>query len=78
MAQITKQSGAASSTPSVVKRWVLSFILTRMVDERRQAQKRTKQEANRQKQGRRHVVEYFHQVEDGYSHLAIQTLKKLH
>jgi len=36
-----------------------------------------KREVRRKKEGRRHVVEYFHQVDDGYSHLAIQMLRPL-
>lgn len=73
----TQQQGASSSTPSAIKRWVISKILTRAAIEKRQLALRAKREASRKKEGRRHVVEYFHQVEDGYSHLAIQVLAKL-
>lgn len=77
MSQITKQSGASSSTPSIVRRWAVSQILSRAMDEDRQARRAAQNEARRRKEGRGHVVEYFHQVDDGYSHLAIQTLSKL-
>ena len=37
---------------------------------------RRRREAKRKKAGLRHVIEYFHQVDDGYSHLAMQLLAK--
>lgn len=77
MSEVTKQSGASSSTPSRLRRWGLSRLLTHISSERRQARLRAKREAKRRREGRRHVVEYFHQVDDGYSHLAIQVLAKL-
>ncbi|WP_217632262.1 DsbA family protein [Rubrimonas cliftonensis] len=49
----------------------------RMIDDDRRSRQRDKAEARRLKEGRRHVVEYFHQVDDGYSHLALQSLAKL-
>jgi 2-hydroxychromene-2-carboxylate isomerase len=36
---------------------------------------RARAERARQKKGSRHLVEYFHQVDDGYSHLAAQILQ---
>lgn len=77
MTQITRQTGAASSNPSVLKRWLLSRLLTHVISPERLARQRARSEAKRRKNGRRHVVEYFHQVDDGYSHLAIQVLEKL-
>lgn len=38
---------------------------------------RAKIERARLKTGAPHVMEYFHQVDDGYSHLAAQVLQKL-
>ena len=39
--------------------------------------RRAKRERARRRAGRPHVVEYFHQVDDGYSHLAAQLLVPL-
>ncbi len=77
MSKATTQKGAASSTPSALKRWVLSRYLTHIISDDTMRRKRSKLEAKRQKEGRKHVVEYYHQVDDGYSHLAIQLLSKL-
>lgn len=77
MSEITKQKGASSSTPSPFMRWLSSKLMNYIGSEKRQAKIRNKREAKRIKEGRKHVVEYFHQVDDGYSHLAIQTLSKL-
>ncbi len=74
---ITRQKGAADSNPSALKRWLQSQLMTHLVSDRRQARERNRTENLRQRQGRRRVVEYFHQVDDGYSHLAIQVLEKL-
>jgi 2-hydroxychromene-2-carboxylate isomerase len=74
---ITQQAGAAGSNPSPVKRWLVSRVLTHWVSEARETRQRRRAEARRVRDGRRHVVEYFHQVDDGYSHLAIQTLQRL-
>lgn len=77
MSEITKQKGASSSTPSPFMRWLTSKLMNYISSEKRQTKLRNKREAKRIKEGRKHVVEYFHQVDDGYSHLAIQTLSKL-
>lgn len=52
----------------------MSKLLARAADPNRIAARRTKLEARRRKAGAAHVVEYFHQVDDGYSHLAAQML----
>lgn len=77
MTEITKQKGSSSSTPSALSRWLVSMVMNHLNSERYQSQQRKKYERKRLKDGRGHVVEYFHQVDDGYSHLAIQTLSKL-
>lgn len=77
MASVTQQSGAASSTPSAFKRWALSKLMTHMISDKRLQKKRRTLEKKRRAEGRAHVVEYFHQVDDGYSHLALQTLAKV-
>lgn len=75
--QFKDQGGAASMTPSPLSRWFTSNLLTRLFKPERIAKLRQKQEALRQKQNLPHHVEYFHQVDDGYSHLAAQTLVAL-
>jgi 2-hydroxychromene-2-carboxylate isomerase len=77
VSKITKQKGVASSTPSPLKRWFLSRLMTRVISEASQEKARKRREIRRRSQGRKHVVEYFHQVDDGYSHLAIQLLERL-
>ena len=77
MNPITRQKGAADSNPSRLKRWLLSQLMTHVISDSRQSKDRRTQESKREKQGLRRVVEYFHQVDDGYSHLTIQVLAKL-
>ena len=77
MSEITKQKGASSSTPSPLMRWFFSKLVNFLSSEKRQNSLRKKHEIKRVNLGQKHVVEYFHQVDDGYSHLAIQTLAKL-
>ena len=71
-----EQGGAATMDPGVIRRWLTSKMMSRMASEQVQNQARTKAERRRQKLGLPHVVEYFHQVDDGYSHLAVQLLAK--
>lgn len=72
--QFKEQGGAATMDPSAAFRWLSSQIMTKMINPQGQIKKRQKAEKHRQANGARHVVEYFHQVEDGYSHLAAQVL----
>ncbi|WP_298636428.1 DsbA family protein [uncultured Umboniibacter sp.] len=76
MSKVTQQRGASSSSPSPFKRWLTSKIMTYLGGEQRLLKVRKRREAKRIKEGRRHVIEYFHQVDDGYSHLALQLLEK--
>lgn len=55
-------------------RWAMSKVLRRWADAKRLAARRAKFEAKRRRTGGLHSVEYFHQVDDGYSHLAAQLL----
>ena len=77
MVKISRQSGAAQSNPSFLKRWLQSQLLNHLMSDKRASRARDRSEQNRQREGRPHVVEYFHQVDDGYSHLAIQVLSRL-
>ncbi len=71
------QGGASSSNPSPVLRWAVSKVLGRIASAAYVDARRDKAERARRKAGERHVVEYFHQVDDGYSHLAAQLLAPL-
>ncbi|PLW68558.1 2-hydroxychromene-2-carboxylate isomerase, partial [Pseudohalioglobus lutimaris] len=75
--QFKEQGGAATMDPSRLKRWLTSRVMTRLVDPARLARRRAEAEKARVREQRPHRVEYFHQVEDGYSHLAAQLLPRL-
>ena len=63
--------------PSALMRWLTSMFMNRVVSTQRLEKKRIKAEKHRQANNQPHVVEYFHQVDDGYSHLAAQALGAL-
>ena len=63
--------------PSALMRWLTSMVMSRVVSTKRLEKKRIKAEKHRQANNQPHVVEYFHQVDDGYSHLAAQALGAL-
>ena len=63
--------------PSALMRWLTSMVMSRVVSTKRLEKKRIKVEKHRQANNQPHVVEYFHQVDDGYSHLAAQALGAL-
>ena len=71
------QGGVSTIDPSPFRRAAGSFLMRRWSDPRRLAARRQRIERARRRSGQRHVVEYFHQVEDGYSHLAAQCLRPL-
>ena len=75
--QFKEQGGASTMDPSPVRRWLQSKIMTHLVSPKRWQKKRDRFEKKRINSGHRHVVEYFHQVDDGYSHLAAQCLAEL-
>lgn len=62
--------------PSPVRRWLTSKMMSRLVSEKAQLKSRELAEQKRQQAGLPHTIDYFHQVDDGYSHLAVQLLKK--
>ena len=72
--QFKEQGGAATMDPSAAYRWLSSLVMSKVISPERLMAKRQKVEKRRQASGASHVVEYFHQVEDGYSHLAVQAL----
>jgi len=66
-----------SGNPPAPLRWAVSMALRRVSGAERVARRRAKAESRRRRSGGDHVVEYFHQVDDGYSHLAAQMLGPL-
>ena len=74
--QFKEQGGVATMDPSRLYRWLTSTVMTRLGRPERLRQNRAKIEKQRLKSGQPHVVEYFHQVDDGYSHLAAQVLQR--
>ena len=75
--QFQDQGGAAGMDPSPLVRWLTSTVMTRLSTPVRMDKRRAAAEKQRIKQGAPHRVEYFHQVDDGYSHLASQVLQRL-
>ena len=66
--QFKEQGGAATMDPSPWFRWLSSAIIRRLMSPGHLVTNRRKVEQQRVKDGRKHVVEYFHQIDDGYSH----------
>lgn len=75
--QFREQGGAATMDPSALRRWVTSRVMTLVGSEKRMLAKRQKEEEKRRKANAVHRVEYFHQLEDGYSQLAAQVLERI-
>lgn len=70
--QFKDQGGVATMDPRPLSRWLTSRFVSRYSSEAQVQKRRAKFERSR---SGAHVVEYFHQVEDGYSHLAAQVLQ---
>jgi 2-hydroxychromene-2-carboxylate isomerase len=75
--QFKEQGGAATMDPKPAVRWLTSKVMTKLSSRARLEKKHAAIDKARVKAGQAHVVEYFHQVEDGYSHLAVQVLSAL-
>ncbi|MFK7733265.1 MAG: hypothetical protein AB8B48_16720, partial [Pseudomonadales bacterium] len=75
--QFKDQGGAASMSPSPLKRWLTSQLVRKVSSIKRRDRNRAVAEKKRKANGERHVVEFFYQIDDGYSHLAAQTLEPL-
>ena len=69
--------GASNTDPPALGRWAASRWLSNLASARRIERQRRRVEKRRVKSGLPHIVEYFHYVEDGYSHLAAQVLEAL-
>ena len=75
--QFKEQGGVATMDPSHVKRWLTSRLMTKISSPQAVAARHRKAEQARLKAGNPHRVDYFHQVEEGYSALASQLLQRL-
>lgn len=75
--QFKKQGGVSSSDPSAMARWSISAMMNFLFSYKRTVTRHAKAESRRKVEGRAHCVEYFHNVEDPYSHLAAQLLAPL-
>lgn len=75
--KFSDQGGTATMDPNPLRRWLSSKVMTEMVKPSRIIQRRLAAEKKRIRQGAPHCVEYFHQLGDGYSHLAAQVLQRL-
>jgi 2-hydroxychromene-2-carboxylate isomerase len=72
--QFQEQGGAATMDPGRWRRWLTSRIISWVVKPGRREQLEAKAEKQRRKRHLPHTLEYFHQVDDAYSHLAAQAL----
>jgi 2-hydroxychromene-2-carboxylate isomerase len=75
--QFENLGGASNTDPPALGRWAASRWLSHLASPRRLERQRRRVEKQRAKNGLPHVVEYFHYVEDGYSHMAAQVLEAL-
>jgi 2-hydroxychromene-2-carboxylate isomerase len=70
-------NGQLMTDPPAILRRLMSFAGNRLINPQRRAKRRARTEAARLKAGVPHRVEYFHQHDDPYSHLAQQVLETL-
>ncbi len=75
--QFKDQGGVATMDPSHLTRWLTSRLMTRISGAAAVAARHRKAEQARVKAAAPHRVDYFHQVDEGYSCLAAQTLERL-
>ena len=75
--QFKDQGGVATMDPSHLTRWLTSRLMTRISGPAAVAARHRKAEQTRVKAGAAHRVDYFHQVDEGYSYLAAQMLERL-
>lgn len=75
--QFEDQGGFAGSSPPAPVRWAMSKFISRQMGFAALQRRRDAFERRRRRRGEPHRIEYFHQVEDGYSHLAAQLLRPL-
>jgi 2-hydroxychromene-2-carboxylate isomerase len=68
---------ASRSNPSWLERRLTSLVIRNMASPARRDAARRRAERKRRGRGEPHRLEYFHQVDDPYSHLAAQLLSRL-
>jgi 2-hydroxychromene-2-carboxylate isomerase len=75
--EFQEQGGFATMDPSGLRRWLTSFVMTRLNRPGRVEKAQARAERERVARGEPHRLEFFHQVDDPYSHLAAQCLRPL-
>ena len=75
--QFKDQGGVATMDPSHLTRWLTSRLMTRISGAGAVAARHRKAEQARVKAAAPHRIDYFHQVDEGYSYLAAQMLERL-
>jgi len=74
--QFKDQGGAATMDPSPLLRWLTSRVMSRISRPTSTEARHAKAEQIRVKAGAPHRVDYFHQVDEGYSDLTAQVLER--
>jgi 2-hydroxychromene-2-carboxylate isomerase len=74
--QFKDQGGAATMDPSPLLRWLTSRVMSRISRPTSTEARHAKAEQTRVKAGAPHRVDYFHQVDEGYSDLTAQVLER--
>ena len=74
--QFKEQGGVATMDPNYLTRWLTSRLMTRISRPAAVAARHLKAEQIRARSGAPHRVDYFHQVDEGYSHLSAQLLEQ--
>ena len=74
--QFKDQGGAATMDPSPLLRWLTSRVMSRISRPTSTEARHAKAEKARIKAGAPHRVDYFHQVDEGYSDLTAQVLER--
>lgn len=75
--EFADQGGAATMNPPAIVRWATSKLMSRLWRASAITRRRVKAERVRKRKGAPHRVEYFHQIDHGYSQLAAQLLEPL-
>ena len=75
--EFADQGGTATMNPPAIVRWATSKLMSRLWRASAITRRRAKAERVRKRKGEPHRVEYFHQIDDGYSQLAAQLLEPL-
>jgi len=74
---VNNPNGRLMTDPPVLMRHMLKHWTNRIIRPEARAKRRAKVEADRIRAGSPHLVEYFHQYDDPYSHLAEQVVDQL-